>query len=444
MVKHLTTLFFCFVILSFSFTKQAYSQCNNAGVENGNFTGWTGTWEDSPTICNGGTLFGLCLGTSGPDPFHYPGLNQGPNNQPANMLNPQGNEDNHFIMTGGIDPYAGAGIPVVFPGGGTYSMRLGNGQAEDGGESVSYSFVVTPTNCNFTYHYAVVINDGGHPASESPYFQIRMTDGNSNSIDCATYDVDASTAPSIGGFITLPGDIFYKPWSSVFIPLNNYMGQNVTIQFITRDCFASGGSHFAYAYIDATCGPLEIISSSPTVCGGQNVNLTAPLGAATYQWTGPGVTPPGNTQIATITLAGAYTVTMTTFGNVPCTFSLDTIIPGSPGNPVSNFSATSACAGDEVQFTDQSTPNGSITQWWWDFNGDNVPDETIQNPTYAFPTPGTYPVRLLISWPPCLDDTIINVTVISNPTSTFTVTSPVCAGISVSYTHLTLPTNREV
>ena len=431
MVKQLFSILGCLTIIFFSFTKQAKSQCNNAGFESGNFNGWTGTWEDEASICNGGTLLGLCVGTSGPDPFHYNGLNQGANNQAANATP----ENNHFIMTGGNDPIAGAGIPVVYPGGGTYSMRLGNAQAEDGGESVSYSFVVTPTNCNFTYHYAVVINDGGHPANESPFFQIRMTDGNGNSIDCATYDVDATTAPTIGGFVNLPGDVFYKPWTSVFIPLNNYMGQNVTIQFITRDCFASGGSHYAYAYIDATCGPLEIISSSPTVCGGQDVTLSAPIGAATYSWTGPGVTPPGNTQQATITLAGAYTVTMTTFGNVPCTFSLDTVIPGSPSNPIANFTATSACAGDPIQFTDASTPAGSISQWWWDFDGDNNPDATTQNPTHSFATTGTYPVRLLISWAPCLDDTIINVTVISNPTSTFTTTSPVCAGIPSTITY---------
>lgn len=429
MGKQLPLIFWCFSILFFLSVKEVKSQCGNIGVENGTFSGWTGTWENEASICNGGFLFGLCVGVSGPDPFHFNGLNQGANNQAANALP----EKNHFIMTGGNDPITG--VPVVYPGGGTYSMRLGNAQAEDGGESLSYSFTVDNNNCNFTYHYSVVIGGGSHPSGEQAFFQIRMFDGNNNPINCATYDVDATTAPTIGGFLTAPNGDLYKPWSSVFIPLNNYIGQTVRIQFVTRDCFSSGGSHYAYAYLDATCSPLEIISSSPTVCGGQDVILTAPAGAATYSWTGPGVTPPGNTQQATITLAGSYTVTMTTFGNVPCTFSLDTIIPGSPSNPVANFTATSACAGDPIQFTDASTPTGSITQWWWDFNGDLTPDATTQNPSFAFGSPGTYPVRLLISWAPCLDDTTINVVVISNPTSTFTTTSPVCAGISSTITY---------
>lgn len=431
MVKSLPLSLCCFIFFTLFSYRQAYSQCNNVGVENGNFTGWTGTWEDTDSQCNGGVVFGLCVGTSGPDPFHYNGLNQGANNQAANATP----EKNHFIMTGGNDPVAGAAIPVVYPGGGTYSMRLGNGQAEDGGESLSYSFLVNSSNANFTYHYAVVLGGGSHSAGDQAYFRIRMTDGNGNPINCATYDVDATTAATIGGFVNVGGNM-YKPWTSVFIPLNNYIGQTVTIQFITRDCFSSGGSHFAYAYLDATCAPLEILSSSPTVCGGTDVFLTAPAGAATYSWTGPGVVPgTQNQQVATINLAGPYTVTMTTFGNVPCTFSLDTIMAASPSNPVANFTYVPACAGDPVQFNDASTPVGQINQWAWDFNADLVPDAMTANPTYTFNTPGTYPVRLLVSWPPCLDDTTINVVVISNPTSTFTTTSPVCAGIPSTITY---------
>jgi len=422
-------------LLSFSVLflslKTSFSQCNNAGMESGNFTGWTGTWEDTDSECNGGTLFGLCLGTSGPNPFHYVGLNQGTNNQAANATP----EKNHFIMTGGNDPIAGAGIPVVYPGGGTYSMRLGNAQAEDGGESVSYSFLVTSSNVNFTYHYAVVLGGGTHGAGEQAFFQIRMTDGSGNAIACATYDVDATTSASIGGFVTVGGNM-YKPWTSVFIPLYNYIGQTVTIQFITRDCFASGGSHFAYAYLDATCAPLEIISSSPTVCGGQTETLTAPAGAGTYTWTGPGiVAPTGNQQIASINLAGAYSVTMTTLGNAPCSFTLDTIIDPAASNPTANFTYAPVCVGNPVQFTDVSTPTGGITNWAWDFDADGNPDAMTQNPSHTFPSSGTYPVRLLVVATPCADDTIINVDVLSTPTSTFTVTTPHCVGETSTITY---------
>ncbi|TNF29331.1 MAG: PKD domain-containing protein, partial [Bacteroidetes bacterium] len=199
---------------------------------------------------------------------------------------------------------------------------------------------------------------------------------------------------------------------------------------------SNGGSHYAYAYIDAECSPLEIISSSPTVCGGQDVFLTAPAGAATYSWTGPGLVPgTENQQVATIVAPGPYTVTMTTFGNAPCTFSLDTIMQPSPSNPTANFDYTPVCEGDPIQFTDVSTPVGQIVNWAWDFNADGNPDNTTQNPTYTFPNAGTYPVRLAVAWPPCLDDTIINVEVYTTPTSTFTVTSPVCVGDDATITY---------
>ncbi|MCF8255950.1 MAG: PKD domain-containing protein [Flavobacteriales bacterium] len=403
--------------------------CGNVDLETGTLTGWTGTWGDG--VCNGGTLFGLCVGVTAPDPYQYNGLNQGANNQAANA----GPEMNHFIMTGGFDPIVGGTtLPVVYPGGGAYSLRLGNAQAEDGGETISTTFTVTNANSNFTYHYAAVLNDGGHPSGEQPFFQIRMYDGSNNVINCASFDVDASTAAGIGGFVAV-GGILYNPWTPVFIPLNNYIGQTVRIEFITRDCDAGGGSHFAYAYIDASCQPLQIISSAPNVCGGQNITLNAPTGAATYSWAGPGVVSGGNAEQVTINAPGPYTVTMTTFGVTPCTFSLDTVIPPSPSNPTANFTYTPACAGDPIVFTDASSPAGQITNWAWDFDNNGTPDDMTQNPSYTFPATGTYPVRLGVAWPPCLADTTIDVTVLSVPTSPFTTTSPICLNQTSTVTY---------
>jgi gliding motility-associated-like protein len=415
-----------FLKLSLHITNANAQSCGNVDLETGTLTGWTGTWGDG--VCNGGTVFGICVGSTAPDPYQYNGLNQGTNNQAADATP----ERNHFIMTGGFDPIVGGTtLPVVYPGGGAYSLRLGNAQAEDGGETIGYSFLVTNANSNFTYHYAAVLNDGGHPSGEQPFFQIRMYDGSGAPINCASFDVDASTAASIGGFIPV-GGIIYNPWTPVFIPLNNYVGQTVRIEFITRDCDAGGGSHFAYAYLDASCQPLQIISSSPDVCGGQNITLNAPVGAATYSWAGPGVVSGGSTDQVTINQPGPYTVTMTTFGIAPCTFSLDTIIPGSPSNPSADFSYTAVCQGDPVQFTDLSLPVGQITTWAWDFNADGTPDDLTQNPTHTFATAGTYPVRLAVAWPPCLADTTIDVTVLSVPTSPFTASSPLCMGIDIS------------
>lgn len=52
-----------------------------------------------------------------------------------------------------------------------------------------------------------------------------------------------------------------------------------------------------------------------------------------------------------------------------------------------------------VNFTDQSftTDPGGVTGWAWDFNGDNVVDSTLQNPTFVYPTCGSFNVRLTVT-----------------------------------------------
>lgn len=54
-----------------------------------------------------------------------------------------------------------------------------------------------------------------------------------------------------------------------------------------------------------------------------------------------------------------------------------------------------------VQFSDQST--GEITSWAWDFNGDDITDSTLQNPTYTYGRDGLYSVTLTIAGPYCED-----------------------------------------
>jgi PKD repeat protein len=70
-----------------------------------------------------------------------------------------------------------------------------------------------------------------------------------------------------------------------------------------------------------------------------------------------------------------------------------------PG-PTAAFSAipTTGRAPYTVQFTDQSTPvapaTGHPTSWAWDFDGNNITDSTLQNPTHEYTVAGTYTVKL--------------------------------------------------
>jgi len=423
------TFAFGIALLSFIFTSTfLHGQCTNADFENGDFSSWTGTYD-----LNGGNLGGC---SSYPLPFLNAGLNQGPLN-----AGPTNQSFNHFIMNTGNDAnLPGVGLPNVWPGSGATSAIVGSTKAQGCAESVSYTFTVTPTNTNFTYHYAPVLyqgQPGSHPSGQQPYFRIQMVAGATDTITCASFQVDGLTAPAIGGFSSTTDasgntSVYYKPWTSVLIPLNNFVGQTVTITFLAASCSPNNcsGRHYAYAHIDAECSPLQLIAQSPAVCPGGNDVLTAPTGAQTYAWTGPGIVGSSTNQSVTIDQQGHYSCTLTTFGQPPCTFTMDTVITGSPTGPMAYFTTPGICAGAPVTFTDHSTPTGGITSWNWTFTGATPATSTSQNPNVTFATPGTYPVSLSISNGSCSGDTTMNVFVHPVPLATFTASTPVCAGVN--------------
>jgi PKD repeat protein len=64
--------------------------------------------------------------------------------------------------------------------------------------------------------------------------------------------------------------------------------------------------------------------------------------------------------------------------------------------PEAAFQAPNGCAGQPVQFTDESNPNGGqITDWQWDFGDSNTSNE--QNPAHTYDTIGTYTVTLTVT-----------------------------------------------
>lgn len=371
--------------------------CQNMDFETQTMNGWVGS-------------YGSCS-----DPTLISGFNNLGINSPTGQ---------HTIMTSGSDPNVSS-IPCVMPGG-TASLRLGdNGGGGREGARISQTFQVQAANPYFTYNYAVVLEDAGHPVAQQPYFRIRMYDGSNNLIACATLDIDATNAPGL----TSTASLKYKNWTQVVIPLTSYIGQNVTIQFTTGDCDASGGTHDGYAYIDCSCQPPQIVTSSPVICGGTSITVTAPSGLASYSWAGPGIVSGGGAQTVTVNQPGTYTVTMTTnttAPNVPCTFSLDTIIPGSLITPTANFTSDVVCTGGTTTFTDASTPAASITSWSWDFDANSTIDATTQNPTHTFPGAGTYAVTLTVAAGGCTNTHTANVTVNPGVTPSITASGPYC------------------
>ncbi len=88
---------------------------------------------------------------------------------------------------------------------------------------------------------------------------------------------------------------------------------------------------------------------------------------------------------------------------------------------------TSTCAGQPIQFSDNSSSFGVITDWAWDFGDGNT--GTGQSPTHTYNADGTYTVELTITDASGCTDTYSFPVVISSP-SVVASASPasICAG----------------
>jgi gliding motility-associated-like protein len=332
--------------------------CTNIDWESGNFTGWTRTNGYNPLF----NAIGCCTIANG----------------------------DQTIMAGGTDGFGG--FPTVYPGGGSFSLRLGSSVTGGRADRVEQQFFVTPSNANFTYRYAVVLNDGGHPTAQQPHFTIEMVDTLGAQVPCTFYNVSAGS--NIAGFqtssLTANGNaVLYKNWTSVAVDLTPNIGQNVTLRFTVYDCAPSG--HFAYAYIDGICTNFATFVADST-CPNTPTTICGPIGFGAYRWDGPGVVNNPN-QCINVTTPGVYTCQTVLVPGCPGPSFLHTLTPFP--NPVLSFTPITPF-GCSTQFTFLSTSSisaGSISSYTYSF-GDGS-GTFLQSPSHTYPNvPKAYPVKL--------------------------------------------------
>ncbi|RXR19013.1 PKD domain-containing protein [Flavobacterium amnicola] len=344
----------------------AQSSCPNSDFSNSDFTNWEGY--------NGN--------------YQDPGLNVG-------FI--QGRHT--IITTNTLDPNTCNNLNTI-PTGSSYSAQLGNSSTNAEAEKLIYKINVTPQNSLFIYKYAVVLEDPFHLPEEQPNFDVKILDANGNTIDptCGAYNVYAGQP---GQNFQSCGIVKWLPWNTVGLNLTPYIGNQVSIEFTTRDCSLS--AHFGYAYIAAYCSQLRI--NVKTCTGDPNIVLSAPPGFATYSWSFQGVPVGTATQSITVPQAlypvgSIFDCTMTSFSNgSTCPAQIQAII-SDPATIMPNYNYTFNCgnnsiptANNPIQFNDLSTAiNSTITGWLWDF-GDGT-TSTLQNPSHAFATQGIYTVTL--------------------------------------------------
>lgn len=337
------------------------------------------------------------------------------------------------IMTGaGNDPFGG--FPVVYPGGGSFSARVGSSLTGGFADRIEQTFFVTPANANFTYRYAIVLNDGGHSTQDQPRFTSEIIDTLGNAVPCTFYQVSAGSG--IPGFVQSPNNssVIYKTWTDVVIDLTPNIGQNVTLRFTVYDCRQTG--HFAYAYVDGLCTNF-VTSKSDTTCVGVPYPMCAPAGFSVFTWNGPGVTNDFN-QCILATQPGVYT----------CTTLL---VPGCPGPTFTHTLSTHAqallaltpntagpCA---TQYTFNSNAvitnfTDFITNYQWNF-GDGVilNNPTLTNPVHTYANPGTYAVKFkTVTNRGCADSITSFITIFPPPVVAFTPPSN-CVNTVIQFTN---------
>jgi gliding motility-associated-like protein len=328
------------------------TSCNNMGFETGNYTGWTGYIG-----YNTGSRKPLTVGTAG---ISTMGLNSAETSCSMFTL---------VNAAAGTDPWGGFPMLDPLPTGGTISLRMGgeNSNFYSGspcnptwsstaspGECIQQTFPVTAANAMFVYDYAVVLEQGtNHDTTQCPYFRAEVLDDLGKLIPCLQYYVESDSTGVPTGMSVSPNSVpgifgstpvYYSAWKTNTMNLKNYIGRNVTVRFTTAGC--KPGGHFGYAYVDASCGPVEVISSSPEVCAGNTITLTAPGAGAngTYAWTTlpsgtAGISGLTTGQTVTINAAGTYEVTVTQAPG--CFYKIDTTIAFYP-NPVMTVASTNA------------------------------------------------------------------------------------------------------
>ncbi len=202
---------------------------------------------------------------------------------------------------GNIDPYGFFSINP--PDGSNYCLKLGSdevvtyynqnfgGYANGPGanaEAVEFSLTTPPTgDFSLTYQYAVVFEDPlDHDYDEKPRFKVEIIDASTNQpVNCGKIEYVAQ--PSIPGFVlsSVSGgqnsNVWYKPWTKVFVNLTSYPNKTLKLKFTTTDCTLGG--HWGYAYLDIEGCQLGATAKNNCAVPPKSI-LSGPPGFQTYNW----------------------------------------------------------------------------------------------------------------------------------------------------------------
>lgn len=415
--------------------KVAASACGNLDFEDGNLNGWVcssgyNTNSNANLTIPVGGLGTAFTGTNG----SIYACND------VNIINAAFTPSNDPIVSPELDPSGGTtsirlggfysnvawnnGSPMAQCGSGYYWDNIWSN-----GEEVSKTISVTSANSLLSFDFAVVLNDGGHPNGQQPYFHVIITNTLGTVLaTCTEYYVQAAAGSPPAGFVnsgyvsTNDGSVlYYKPWTSNSINLIPYIGQTIVVKFSAAGC--TQGAHCSWAYVDAICSSAGIIVSNSNPCPNSNITLAAPnVVGGSYVWSGPNIVSGTTSQIVTVNGPGTYSVTVTPSQGALCAYTLTQTITYA-SNPTVSGSATNPviCNGASTTLNG----SGASTYQW----SGGVTNGVSFNPSSS----GNYTV-IGTSVSGCTNTAVVSITVNPIPTANAGAASSVlnCTNTSVS------------
>jgi len=292
----------------------------------------------------------------------------------------------------GFDTYGG--FPVVCPGAGNYSFKLGDSSGTNKSEIIRYTFTVDTFNYNLQFKYAAVLKNGGVAPNDDSRFYMRILNNLGNEVFTTAQCAACQFTPGVSGFTqsAIDPSVYYLPWTDQFINLHHYKGQTITIELVASDANA-GSSNFGYGYFDlvqsGTLAPAELYCAGAT-----QFSLGLPNGSfAAQSWYDQSFN----------FLSSGYNVSFAVSSQAPGD-SVYLVIQPTPGQgindtilysiklfphpyPQTNFNWNHICTGTPIQFTDISNSTEPIASYQWAF-GDaasgSANSSAIQNPTHSY------------------------------------------------------------
>lgn len=247
---------------------------------------------------------------------------------------------------------------------GNYFVKLSNDIAFGGANRITKTINVTSSTSLFRFAAMAIVDQGGHCCCDYGGFSLKIKDCLGNPISSApVFSITPSCSSTL--CITMPSPITfssnaagksYTKWSKASINLSPYIGNCITIEASGFGCVFAG--HHGYAYFDAQCDSMYLISNSNIIsassstilinsCSSVMDTLIAPDGLSPYLWTGPIGFSTATTQSIVTNIPGTYTLSMSGFGPNPPSFKYITISHAPLNIPVSSSNSI-ICQGDSA------------------------------------------------------------------------------------------------